>query len=71
LDRRWLSGYFEFKHANIMLTAVTKRQFSDGPKYQHLQSAISRQKMKTNLPTLNEIKICIILRILYPDCVRV
>jgi hypothetical protein len=31
------SGYFEFKHTNIMLTAVTKRPFSDGPKYQHLQ----------------------------------
>jgi hypothetical protein len=31
------SGYFEFKDTNIMLTAVTKRPFSDGPKYQHLQ----------------------------------
>jgi hypothetical protein len=25
------SGYFEFKHTNIMLMAVTKRPFSDGP----------------------------------------
>jgi hypothetical protein len=31
------SGYFEFKHTNIMLTAITKRPFSDAPKYQHLQ----------------------------------
>jgi hypothetical protein len=31
------SGYFEFKHTNIMLMAVTKWPFSDGPKYQHLQ----------------------------------
>jgi hypothetical protein len=34
------SGYFEFKHTNIMLTAVTKWLFSDGPKYQHLQLAV-------------------------------
>jgi hypothetical protein len=34
---RGLSGYFEFKHTNIMLMAITKRPFSDGPKYQHLQ----------------------------------
>jgi hypothetical protein len=31
------SGYFEFKHTKIMLTAITKRPFSDDPKYQHLQ----------------------------------
>jgi hypothetical protein len=34
------SGYFEFKHTNIMLTAVTKWPFSDGRKYQHLQLAV-------------------------------
>jgi hypothetical protein len=38
---RQLSGYFEFKHTNIMLTAVTKWLFSDGPKYQHLQLVIA------------------------------
>jgi hypothetical protein len=34
------SGYFEFKHTNIMLMAVTKRPLSDGPKYQHLQLTV-------------------------------
>jgi hypothetical protein len=31
------SGYFEFKHTNIMLMVITKQPFSDDSKYQHLQ----------------------------------